>query len=148
MNNIYFLGKSRFLKKQHREAIRQLLNTVAKTKGQEIGCLNYVFVDDEELFQINMEHLQHDTYTDIITFDLRDDIKEAVEGEIYISVDRVKENAESLNVSEELEMIRVISHGLLHLLGYKDKTDAQAKVMRQEEEACLSLWSSFGERFT
>lgn len=148
MKNIYFLGKSRFLNKNHREAIRHLLNTTAINKGQQIGCLNYVFVDDEEIFQINMEHLQHDTYTDIITFDLRDNVNDAIEGEIYISVDRVKDNAETLGVSEELEMIRVISHGLLHLLGYKDKSTAQAKVMRQEEEASLSLWASLGERFT
>lgn len=93
------------------------------------------------MLEINMAHLQHDTYTDIITFDLRENPIDPIEGEIYISIERVAENAITAGVDFENEFIRVVSHGLLHLLGYKDKTDAQAKEMRQEEEACLSLWA-------
>ena len=144
MNTIYFLGRSRFLDKEKRNNLRDLLNLISKKKNQRISQLNYVLVDDEALLEINMKHLQHDTYTDIITFDLRDDLSGPVEGEIYISIDRVKENAEVAGVGFENEFIRVISHGLLHLLGYKDKTAAQAKEMRQEEEACLSLWADLG----
>jgi rRNA maturation RNase YbeY len=144
MNTIYFLGRSRFLDKEKRNNLRDLLNLISKKKNQRISQLNYVLVDDEALLEINMKHLQHDTYTDIITFDLRDDLSGPVEGEIYISIDRVKENAEVAGVDFENEFIRVISHGLLHLLGYKDKTAAQAKEMRQEEEACLSLWGDLG----
>jgi rRNA maturation RNase YbeY len=144
MNTIYFLGRSRFLDKEKRNNIRDLLNLVSKKKNQRISQLNYVLVDDEALLEINMKHLQHDTYTDIITFDLRDGLSGPVEGEIYISIDRVKENAEVAGVDFENEFIRVVSHGLLHLLGYKDKTAAQAKEMRQEEEACLSLWADLG----
>jgi rRNA maturation RNase YbeY len=142
MKTIQFLGKSRFLNKTQRTQLRNLLNGVAKSKGHKIHELTYVFVNDETLHGINMDHLQHDTYTDIITFDLNDGEPKVVIGEIYISVDRVKENAINLNQPEEMEMVRVISHGLLHLLGLRDKTPTQVKEMRQEEEACLSLWTS------
>ena len=141
MNNIYFLGRSRFLDKQKRNKIRRLLQTTSKKKGKGISLLNFVLVNDEALLEINMAHLQHDTYTDIITFDLRENPIDPIEGEIYISIERVAENAITAGVDFENEFIRVVSHGLLHLLGYKDKTDAQAKEMRQEEEACLSLWA-------
>lgn len=141
MNNIYFLGRSRFLDKQKRNKIRRLLQTTSKKKGESISHLNFVLVNDEALLEINMAHLQHDTYTDIITFDLRENPIDPIEGEIYISIERVAENAITAGVDFENEFIRVVSHGLLHLLGYKDKTDAQAKEMRQEEEACLSLWA-------
>jgi len=141
MNNIYFLGRSRFLDKQKRNKIRRLLQTTSKKKGESISLLNFVLVNDEALLEINMAHLQHDTYTDIITFDLRENPIDPIEGEIYISIERVAENAITAGVDFENEFIRVVSHGLLHLLGYKDKTDAQAKEMRQEEEACLSLWA-------
>ncbi|MFZ9430453.1 MAG: rRNA maturation RNase YbeY [Bacteroidia bacterium] len=141
MNNIYFLGRSRFLDKQKRNKIRRLLQTTSKKKGKSISLLNFVLVNDEALLEINMAHLQHDTYTDIITFDLRENPIDPIEGEIYISIERVAENAITAGVDFENEFIRVVSHGLLHLLGYKDKTDAQAKEMRQEEEACLSLWA-------
>ena len=141
MNNIYFLGRSRFLDKQKRNKIRRLLQTTSKKKGKSISLLNFVLVNDEALLEINMAHLQHDTYTDIITFDLRENPIDPIEGEIYISIERVAENAITAGVDFENEFIRVVSHGLLHLLGYKDKTEAQAKEMRQEEEACLSLWT-------
>ena len=141
MNNIYFLGRSRFLDKQKRNKIRRILQTTSKKKGKSISLLNFVLVNDEALLEINMAHLQHDTYTDIITFDLRENPIDPIEGEIYISIERVAENAITAGVDFEIEFIRVVSHGLLHLLGYKDKTDAQAKEMRQEEEVCLSLWT-------
>ncbi|MFM6952871.1 MAG: rRNA maturation RNase YbeY [Bacteroidota bacterium] len=142
MNTIQFLGKSRFLDQKTRNNLRSLLQRVAKNKGWKISQLTYVFVDDEHLLSINVEHLQHDTYTDIITFDLSDGQTKEVDGEIYISIDRVKENAFIHNQTVEMEFVRVVSHGLLHLLGFKDKSPSQAKEMRQEEEACLSLWSS------
>lgn len=142
MNTIQFLGKSRFLDQKTRNNLRSLLQRIAKNKGWKISQLTYVFVDDEHLLSINVEHLQHDTYTDIITFDLSDGQTKEVDGEIYISIDRVKENAITHHQTVEMELVRVVSHGLLHLLGFKDKSPSQAKEMRQEEEACLSLWSS------
>lgn len=141
MNPITFSGKTKFLNGAVRQKIRTLLNIVASNKGQTIGFLSYVFVSDEDLLKINQEHLRHDTYTDIITFDLSENTT-VVEGEIYISIERVNENAIKHQTTPDDELIRVISHGLLHLLGYKDKTKAEAKEMREQEEACLSLWAS------
>lgn len=141
MNPITFSGKTKFLNGAVRQKIRTLLNIVASNKGQTIGFLSYVFVSDEDLLKINQEHLRHDTYTDIITFDLSENTT-VVEGEIYISIERVNENAIKHQATPDDELIRVISHGLLHLLGYKDKTKAEAKEMREQEGACLSLWAS------
>ena len=95
---------------------------------KRIGKITYYFVSDEELLEINKAHLNHDYYTDIITFDYSTQRK--LEGEIYVSIDRVKENGK--NFSEEL--IRVISHGVLHMLGYKDKSEEEVKTMRGKEE--------------
>jgi probable rRNA maturation factor len=142
MNSIHFSGRHRFLDGNARKKIRLLLKTIAETKGQKIVDLNYVFLHDDELLDINMEHLNHNTYTDIITFDLSEGESNGIEGEIYISTDRVKENSVLHKSNETHELIRVISHGLLHLLGYKDKKPADAIVMRTEEEVCLSLWDN------
>lgn len=142
MNSIHFSGRHRFLDGTARKKIRLLLKTIAETKGQKIVDLNYVFLRDDELLQINIEHLNHNTYTDIITFDLSEAESNGIVGEIYISTDRVKENSVLHKSNETHELIRVISHGLLHLLGYKDKKPADAIVMRTEEEVCLSLWDN------
>jgi probable rRNA maturation factor len=142
MNSIHFSGRHRFLDGNARKKIRLLLKTIAETKGQKIVDLNYVFLHDDELLEINMEHLNHNTYTDIITFDLSEGESNGIEGEIYISTDRVKENSVLHKSNETHELIRVISHGLLHLLGYKDKKPADTIVMRTEEEVCLSLWDN------
>jgi rRNA maturation RNase YbeY len=142
MNSIHFSGRHRFLDGTARKKIRLLLKTIAETKGQKIVDLNYVFLRDDELLQINIEHLNHNTYTDIITVDLSEAESNGIEGEIYISTDRVKENSVLHKSNETHELIRVISHGLLHLLGYKDKKPADAIVMRTEEEVCLSLWDN------
>jgi rRNA maturation RNase YbeY len=99
--------------------------------------LQYVFCSDEYLHSMNVSFLQHDDYTDIITFDLSEDSKALIEGEIYISVDRVKSNASELGVSFRQEMLRVIFHGALHLCGYGDKTKASKAIMRSMEETYL-----------
>lgn len=99
--------------------------------------LNYIFCTDEYLLGINQQFLNHDTYTDIITFDLSED-KDEVNGEIYISVDRVKENATLHEATYQQELHRVIFHGALHLCGLKDKTKADANKMRVAENKCLN----------
>ena len=99
--------------------------------------LVYIFCDDAYLLAINKEYLQHDTLTDIITFDLSEGPKK-MQGEIYISVERVKENAEKFNTTYEQELHRVIFHGALHLCGFKDKKTEDQKRMRQEEDLCLN----------
>ena len=141
MEIIQFTGKHRFLNLAQRKQIRSLLNTTAKKYTKAIQSLQYVFVDDHELHQINLDFLKHDTLTDIITFDLGT-TSSTIDGEIYISLDRVKENSATLNTLYFEELIRVISHGLLHLIGFKDKTSKDVATMRSKEEECLSLWRS------
>lgn len=113
------------------------LNKVAGTFEKEIIEINFHFVNDAELLGINQEHLRHDYYTDIITFDYC--IDNHLISDIFISYERVEENAENLNVPPSKELHRVIVHGVLHLIGFKDKSDAEAQEMRKQEDFCLSL---------
>ena len=137
--SIQFLGRSRFLNAQHRKEIRKLLHYLSDNHCFIIESLVYIHQTDEELLEINLTHLNHDTYTDIITFDLSD--KEGViDGEIYISVDRIKENALTFGVDFWTEYARVVSHGLLHLLGYGDKSETESKVMREKELEAILYW--------
>ena len=106
-------------------------------KGNELGELNYIFCDDEYLLALNKKYLQHSTFTDIISFDYTKGI--VVSGDIYISVERVKENAEAFNVSFTNELHRVMIHGVLHYLGFKDKTNDEKELMRHEENQALLL---------
>ena len=108
------------------------LNEVAKQEGKKILELTYVFCSDEYLLQINQEYLNHDTLTDIVTFDNSEDPKK-IEGDIFISIERVKENGNKLGTSET-ELERVMVHGLLHLLGYKDKKKEDKTLMTEKED--------------
>lgn len=107
-------------------------------EGFELKTLNYIFCSDDYLLSINREYLRHDTYTDIITFN-NSDTDDTVEADIFISIDRVGENARERNISFEDELDRVLIHGVLHLVGYDDKSSAEAILMREKEEAYLSL---------
>ena len=119
------------------------LKAVIRVEGLQPGDIQYVFCNDQDLLQHNIQFLNHDTLTDIITFDNR--VGECVSGEIFISVDRVQENAESLHVPIEDERLRVMVHGVLHLCGYKDKLPEEAVVMRQKENQYIDLFhQSFG----
>lgn len=123
---------------------RQVQDFVANLVWREAGkpCqLQYVFCSDEYLHGINVSFLQHDDYTDIITFDLSEQPENLVEGEIYISVDRVAANALELKVPFEQEMLRVIFHGSLHLCGFTDKTKVRKAQMRAKEDEYISLFS-------
>ena len=111
------------------ELVQQHRTDMLKTK------LNYVFCTDEYLHSLNQQYLNHDTLTDIITFDLSE--KNALIGEIYISIDRIKDNATKFGTTYTDELHRVIFHGALHLCGYKDKTTADKLMMREEEDKCL-----------
>jgi rRNA maturation RNase YbeY len=108
------------------------LNEVAKQEGKKILELTYVFCSDEYLLQINQEYLNHDTLTDIVTFDNSEDQKK-IEGDIFISIERVRENGNKLGTSET-ELERVMVHGLLHLLGYKDKKKEDKALMTERED--------------
>lgn len=114
------------------------LTETCETEGFKVEELNYIFCDDTYLLKINRDYLQHDYLTDIITFDYM--LGNALSGDLFISVDRVKENAEEFNVPFENELKRVMVHGVLHLMGYSDKTDTATKDMRAKEEEKIKLF--------
>jgi len=118
------------------------VSAIAESHQASIEALNYIFCDDEYLHKINVDYLDHDTYTDIITFDQREELDDPIEGDIFISVERVRENADSFGVSFENELLRVIAHGLLHLIGFGDKSEEDARTMRQQEERAMSLFKA------
>jgi probable rRNA maturation factor len=118
---------------------KKWLKTIAEKQGYKIIDLNYIFCSDEYLYQINLEYLNHDTYTDIITFDNSEE-RNSIEGDIFISIERIKENAENLNNGIDLEILRVMSHGLLHLMGYKDKSKQDKKQMKEMEDNSILLY--------
>ncbi|AQG81375.1 rRNA maturation RNase YbeY [Spirosoma montaniterrae] len=134
---IRFFNEDVDYKLPQKQATRQWLKRQANAEGYAVGELNYIFCSDDYLLQVNRDHLQHDYYTDIITFD-NSETERLIEGDIFISVDRVADNALHLGVSAEQEMRRVLAHGLLHLCGYGDKTDDEADVMRDKEDEWLA----------
>jgi rRNA maturation RNase YbeY len=122
---------------KNQQQIVDWVNAIAKEEGKHIGALNYIFCDDEYLHKINVEFLDHDTYTDIITFDYC--VGNELISDVYVSVERVKENAQEFSESFEEELHRILVHGLLHLCGYKDKSEDDEAVMRKKENYYLSL---------
>ena len=120
--------------------LKPWLKELIRQHGFVPGDISYFFCDDEELLKVNLQFLQHDTYTDIITFD--ECVGDVVAGSILISVDRVRENAEKFGKTFENEFLRVLVHGTLHLCGYKDKSDSEAQLMRQKEDESLALFVS------
>lgn len=122
---------------RNRKLIKDWITKTIKKEGFKLGELSYNFCTDEELLRVNIEHLNHDFYTDIITFELNED--RHIIGDIYISIDRVKDNAKQNKTSYTNELMRVLIHGVLHLCGYKDKTKKDAALMREKEDYYLSL---------
>jgi rRNA maturation RNase YbeY len=136
--NLYFEGVKRpyFSSKQ---GVLTWLKDLALVHGYSIQELNVIFVSDEQLLLMNRQFLDHDYYTDIITFDTG--TKEGkIMGELYISLDRVRENARNFNEKFQLEYIRVIAHGLLHLIGFQDKTAKQISQIRLKENEAIELY--------
>ncbi len=121
---------------KHKTSIREWIYNCILSENRQLREISYVFCTDAYLLKINQDHLNHNTYTDIITFDYSEG--NLISSEIYISVDRVKENAQSFNVTMKTELHRVLIHGVLHLIGYKDKTNPEADVMRAKENFYLS----------
>jgi len=132
--SISFHSESISFKLNQAEEIAQWLKLQATAHHIEIRNLEYIFCSDSYLLEINKKYLNHDFYTDIITFPLQED---PLEGTIFISVERVKENAQLYNVTTVNELHRVVAHGLLHLIGYKDKTEDEKKEMRTKENEWL-----------
>jgi len=120
------------------QAYRDWIIRVIQSESKEAGEINYIFCNDEELYKINTKHLNHQTLTDVISFDYTE--KNKISGDIFISIERVKENASLFQVSFNEELCRVMIHGVLHYCGYKDKTKANQKEMRLKENEKIKMF--------
>ena len=131
---ITFQNTSKFKIKDLRKK-KIWLNSISKNEGKDISSLNFLFVDDKEMLKYNKKYLQHESYTDIITFD--NSLNNKIAGDIVISLERVNENAKYYQVSYNYELERVMAHGLLHLLGYNDKNKEEKIIIRKKENYYL-----------
>jgi probable rRNA maturation factor len=141
MPKINFFTEDISFNLKQRIHIRNWIQKVILSKGAKLNEINYIFCSDEYLKAVNIEYLNHDYYTDIITFDNSEE-ENQLEGDIYISIDRVRENSQQFDKALENELHRVMIHGILHLIGYGDKSEEEAEQMRHEEEASLLLFPS------
>ena len=130
-----------------RRDVSAWIKKVAALHGKKVGSIAYIFCDDEKILEVNRQYLQHDYYTDIITFD--DSEGDVISGDLFISLDTVRTNSEQFATSSERfrspyeqELHRVVVHGVLHLLGQGDKSDSEAAEMRRQEEEALALWNT------
>ena len=136
---ISFNNQSIAFKFKAKTKIKAWIKTIAEKEKHKLGTINYIFCTDNELVEINIKHLNHNTLTDIITFDYKEG--KTINSDIFISIERVLENAEKFKVTFDEEFHRVMIHGILHLCGYKDKTKADAKLMRKKENGALKLFN-------
>lgn len=139
VSKVYFFFEKKGFALKNRAALKAHVVSLFKKEKTPLASINYIFCSDKKLLEINKAYLKHDFFTDIISFDLSSGPQKVAE--VYISIDRVRENARTLNVSFKNELHRVIFHGALHLCGYKDKTKKDQEKMRAKENAYLS---SFG----
>ena len=123
---------------ENEDNFSEWIKKVIQSEGKQLGEVNYVFCDDDYLLDINKQYLDHDYYTDIISFDYTEG--NVISGDIFISVDRIKENADEFNVTFDNELKRVIIHGILHYCGYKDKSDSEEQLMRLKEEQKIEMF--------
>lgn len=139
MSAILFSSEDVDFQLENDTLIKQWITSSVQNESFNIGEISIILTSDDFLLKINQEHLNHDYYTDIITFDYS--IKDTINGDLFISIDRVNDNAKEFSVSFTNELSRVIIHGVLHLCGYKDKTPKEATLMREKENFYLSLQS-------
>lgn len=138
MPAIQFFEEDIAYKLKNKAQIRQWIKDTIIAEGYKLKELNYIFCSDTYLLEINRQYLDHDTYTDIVTFD-NSEVEGQIVGDIFISIDRIRENAAKFNVSDATELHRVIIHGALHLVGYTDKKPADKKNMTLKEDFYLNL---------
>ncbi|MDB5017401.1 MAG: rRNA maturation RNase YbeY [Mucilaginibacter sp.] len=143
MPSIEFFEEDITYKLKNKTAVRQWITDTILAEGFKLKELTYIFCSDNYLLQINQQYLNHDTYTDIITFD-NSELEKVIIGDIFISIDRIRENSLKFNITEASELHRVIIHGALHLLGYKDKTLTDKKKMTLKEDFYLNKRSFIG----
>lgn len=124
------------------DVVRKVLKQAVRTNKSKLGDINYIFCSDEYLLQLNKKFLDHDYFTDVITFDYSENF--LVSGDIYISTDRVRQNSGTYGQLYETELLRVISHGLLHLLKFNDKEESEIEIMRLKESELIEKVISYG----
>ena len=134
---IWFHSKYPGFELSQKRKIKEWLSSIIASNGFSTGNINYIFSTDKEILTVNKDFLNHDFYTDIISFDYSDE--KVISGDIYISIDRVKENAINYDQDFTHELRRVLIHGILNFLGYKDKTSLEAKAIRTAETDCLRI---------
>jgi len=140
-SKVYFFFEYRSIQLKERTKLKRFIELIMRKEKQPLQSLNYIFCTDDRLLEINRQFLRHDFYTDIITFDLS--VGSLTQGEVYISLDRVRDNAKRMKQTLNSELLRVIFHGALHLCGYKDKTPRDERLMRQKEDEYLKRYKSF-----
>ncbi len=140
MSKVFFHYADRNLSIDEKTGIKLFSERIFNNEKRSLQILDYMFCSDEYLLNIRQTHLQHDYYTDIITFELSE--TEQTQAEVYISLDRIADNAKLLNQSLHKETLRVIFHGALHLCGYKDKAPEEEQLMRQKEEFYINLYNN------
>lgn len=145
---IIFLNADRKLKWKQKNGMKDWLYFLFENEKKLIKKISYVFCSDEYLLHLNEQFLQHFFYTDILTFNLSNPSSKKIEGEIYISIDRVKENALGYNTTPQEELFRVISHGALHLCGLDDQTEKEKSFMRKKEDFYVEQLAHFVPRET
>ena len=138
MNNISFHSEGVNTKTPSKRLLKAWIKEFVSNHGKKVGELAFIFCSDEKILEVNQSFLQHDYYTDIITFDYCEG--EIVSGDIFISVERVAENATSHNVEYNTELLRILAHGVLHLIGFQDKRPKNKKEMTENEDLCISLF--------
>ena len=136
MKNIELFYEDVIPLKLHNKTIKNFVNILINKELKQFGDITIIFCSDDYLLSINKQYLNHDYYTDIITFDYVDENR--ISGDLFISLDRVRENAAKFKVEMKKELFRVVFHGILHLVGYKDKTKEEQAVMRKKEDFYLS----------
>ena len=134
---ISFQNQSISFKLKNKTKLKLWIKTIVDKEKYALGAINYIFCSDDELLEINIKHLNHNTFTDIITFDYTENKK--ISSDIFISIDRVIENSKKFNTTFENELHRVMIHGVLHLCGYKDKTKSDVELMRKKENLALKF---------
>jgi probable rRNA maturation factor len=138
---ILFFEEDISYKLKEKNRIKKWVTEVCKKYNKKVGEINYIFCSDEYLLNINKEYLQHDFYTDIITFDQSENDTQ-IDGELYISIDRIKDNAATLETTFEIELRRVLIHGILHLIGFGDKSEKEETEMRRLENEHLAQFDA------
>ena len=136
---IYYQSEDIKMPKIAKRKVTAWVKEVAKRHGYKVGDISYIFCSDEKILEVNRQYLQHDYYTDIITFDYTEE--RVISGDLFISLDTVRTNAEQFNVSYESEFYRVVIHVILHLCGINDKGPGEREVMEAHENESLALWN-------